>query len=276
MVNILGSIQVYGVPSCGPWLIRAMRVLFWIYTAVTLIVAIVQYWYLFTGPRQLTIQSMTPSWVLPILPVMLCGTLASLIASSQPPVQRAPIIVAGVTLQGLGWMVSFLMYAIYLGRLMQYGLPAPNLRPGMFIAVGPPSFTGLALIGLSNSLPQTAYFATHPSAPEVLRIVALFMAIFLWTLAFWFFCITVISVLIGIRKMSFHLVWWAFVFPNVGFTIATIDIGTQLESQAILWVGSIMTILLVCMWIFVFVSHLRALLTRNMMMPGMDEDKGGF
>lgn len=66
---------------------------------------------------------------------MLCGTFASTIAESQPPVQRMAIIVGGVAFQGLGWTVSFLMYAVYMHRLMQYGLPAPNLRPGMFIAV---------------------------------------------------------------------------------------------------------------------------------------------
>lgn len=186
-----------------------------------------------------------------------------------------PILVAGVTFQGLGWMVSFLMYAVYVHRLMQFGLPAPNLRPGMFIAVGPPSFAGLALIGLSNSLPKGyGYFATHPMAIEVLPILALWFAIFLWTLGFWFFCISVISVLTGVRKMTFHLVWWALVFPNVGFTIATIDIGKQLGSEGILWVGSAMTILLVAMWIFVFVAHVRAVLTKQIMMPGKDEDAG--
>ena len=44
--------------------------------------------------------------------------------------------------------------------------------------------------------------------------------------------------------MTFSLVNWAIVFPNVGFTIAVIDIGEQLESQGIQWVGSIMSILI--------------------------------
>lgn len=259
-------------------LITGIRILFWLYVSFTFIHAVAQYWYLFTAPTdRLTIQSMTPSWVLPIFPVMLCGTFASLIAADQPLTQRMPIIVAGVTFQGLGFMVSFLMYSIYLGRLMQNGLPAPNLRPGMFIAVGPPSFTGLALIGLSNAIPRDyGYFGTHPAAFDILQTMALFTAVFLWTLAFWFFCISVVSVLAGVRKMSFHLVWWALVFPNVGFTIVTIDIGRQLESDGILWLTSAMTILLVCMWIFVFSEHIRALLTKRIMMPGIDEDKGTF
>ena len=73
--------------------------------------------------------------------------------------------------------------------------------------------------------------------------------------------------------MSFHLVWWAFVFPNVGFTIATIRIGEQFESNGILWVGSAMTILLVATWIFVLMSHVRAIWKKQILMPGKDEDK---
>jgi tellurite resistance protein TehA-like permease len=37
-------------------------------------------------------------------------------------------------------------------RLITAGLPRPDMRPGMFIAVGPPSFTGLAFLGISNDL----------------------------------------------------------------------------------------------------------------------------
>ena len=66
---------------------------------------------------------------------------------------------------------------------------------------------------------------------------------------------------------------WALVFPNTGFTIATISIGVQLESQGIQWVGSAMTILIVIAWLFVLCSHAYALYTRRIMMPGLDEDK---
>lgn len=75
--------------------------------------------------------------------------------------------------------------------------------------------------------------------------------------------------------MTFHLVWWAFVFPNVGFTIATIDIGEQLKCQGIQWVGSIMSIFIFAAWLFVISHHIKALVTKRMMMPGMDEDEGG-
>ena len=272
--SIIGGFQIYGNPPtiAGPWLTVAIRVCFWIYVGCTYLVACLQYWFLFTG-ELLTVQSMTPAWVLPIFPVMLSGTLAGIVAPHQPPKYAMQIIVAGLTFQGLGIMVSVFMYSIYLGRLMQYGLPAPKARAGMFISVGPPAFTSLALITMANALPKDyGYFARVPSAYETLNVMALFVAIFLWATSFWFFSITLISVLVRIGKMKFHLTWWAYVFPNTGFAIATIDIGAKLESNAILWVGSVMTVILVGLWLFVLGMHVYAVWTAQIMYPGKDED----
>ncbi|KAI9704600.1 MAG: hypothetical protein M1820_005513 [Bogoriella megaspora] len=271
--TIIGCMQRYGVPSTGPWLIVTVRILFWMYVASAFFLAVVQYWFLFTG-HQLTTQSMMPSWLLPVFPIMLSGTIASVISPTQPPYQRLPIMVAGMTFQGLGFWVAIIMYPIYIGRLMESGLPGPNLRPGMFIAVGPPSFTALALIGISRSIPADyGYFAIYPSSVETLQQLALAFAIFIWALAFWFFCISLLSVLAEGLSMSFHLVWWAFVFPNTGFTIAVIEIGQELRSNAVTWVGSILSILLVAIYLFVLGSHVYAVLTKQILWPGKDEDK---
>lgn len=57
LASIIGAIARYGIPSSGPWLVVAYRVLFWIYFAFTFIFAVAQYCLLFTSP-QLKIQDM--------------------------------------------------------------------------------------------------------------------------------------------------------------------------------------------------------------------------
>jgi C4-dicarboxylate transporter/malic acid transport protein len=284
--NILSNIQDYGVPHCGPWLVVTLRVFFWIYVTCTFLVAVGQYFFLFTG-KPLTIQSMTPAWLLPVFPVMLCGTLASLLSRSQPPEQALPILIAGISFQGLGMLIATFMYGGYLSRLMSQGLPSPNTRPGMFVAVGPPSFTGLALIGISQDLTQiypsysTITYISNPAAiPDIFRVIAVSAAVFLWATSFWFFSIALVSVVhgaLGRRKgkeygMSFHLVWWSFVFPNVGFTICTISIGKALMSEGILWIGTAMTLILVAVWFFVSIMYIRAVWKGQILWPGKDED----
>ena len=175
-------------------------------------------------------------------------------------------------------MVATFMYANYLGRLMSNGLPSPNMRPGMFIAVGPPSFTALALIGMANDaaavLPTVFIVGTSavPSA-QVLKILAVASGIFLWTLSLFFFCISLSATLSGFKEMRFHLSWWSFVFPNTGFIIAAISIGQAIESEGILWMCSVATILEIVVFIGVGIAHSTALWKGEICWPGKDEDR---
>jgi tellurite resistance protein TehA-like permease len=118
-----------------------LEVAFWAYLLLTFLLSIWQYHLLFTvkSERRLAISSMTPAWILPIFPVMLAGTIAGGAARGLVAERAVAVLAAGLAAQGLGFLVSCFFYATYLGRLMVYGLPVQ--RPGMFIAVGPPSFT---------------------------------------------------------------------------------------------------------------------------------------
>ena len=143
----------------------------------------------------------------------------------------------------------------------------------MFIAVGPPSFTSLAIIALANDFPgQYEYWGMDATTIQILRVLSTVVAIFVWSLSLWYFCIAVLACLIVRKQMSFHLNWWAFVFPNVGFTIATISIGKSLRSEGIKWVGSVMTLLLIITYLCVGVAHVRAFIRKELCWPGMDSD----
>jgi tellurite resistance protein TehA-like permease len=150
--------------------------------------------------------------------------------------------------------------AIYLFRLFQCGFPEPNARPGLFLAVGPPSFTVVAVIKLASDIPANyAYFHTHPTAAETLQIIALFFGLFFWIFAFWFFCLALVAVLMTAPKMRFHMTWCAFVFPNAGFTIATLSIGHQLDCPGMNWVGTGATIIIFCVWMMNNLALLEAI-----------------
>lgn len=247
------------------------------YMALAFVSSALQYLQLFTGSIRLTIQGMTPAWILPIFPVLLGGVIAGIVAADQPPMEALTIIIGGLTYLGLGWMIAFLMYAVFLHRLMEFGLPRPDLRPGMFITAGPPCFTASALIGFGKSLSVASgqgYFAGNENAIAVLQTVANYTAVFLWLFGFWFFCVSLVAVLAGARSMTFHLIWWALVFPNIALALATGRIGEALESEAITWIASVMTILLVAGWMFVIVVNFRAVVRGDIMWPGKDEDRG--
>lgn len=74
-------------------------------------------------------------------------------------------------------------------------------------------------------------------------------------------------------EMTFSLSWFAFVFPNVGFTIGTMLLAEEYESQALKIVTAVMTVILAIGLILLWFGALRAVYLRYIMMPGKDEDK---
>ena len=56
-----------------------------------------------------------------------------------------------------------------------------------------------------------------PLAGEVARIVSVWVGLWLWGLAFWFFFVSVGAHWTCVRdKMSFAMTWYSFIFPNTG------------------------------------------------------------
>ena len=221
---------------------------------------------------------MTPAWILPILPTVLAGNVASAIAGSQPSHHAISIIIAGFAFQGLGIIVTCFMYSNYLSRLMSYGLPSPGARAAMFIAVGPSSYTASAFIGMANAalaaFPETLVAGTSslPNA-QVLKITAVFVALPLWTLGLFFFSLSLAAVLSEARTQRFQLSWWSFVFPTVGFILASFSIGSAFQSEVILWTATVAAVLQFIMWVVVGVVNAMAVWRGDICWPGKDEDR---
>lgn len=282
IATMIICIDRFGVPHAGPWLLVVVRVLFWIYAAVTLLYMTTMFVVGF-AKSNVNPLNIHPAVFLMVFSAMLTGTVSGSIAEAQPPAQRLPIIVAGVAYQGLGWVLSLILLPWFIGRMFNSGLGPASTRPGMFMPVGTAGYTVVSLIGCSRALPAGyAYFRTHPIAIEVLQVVALWASIFIWLVAFWVAAMAIVACIPTILpqvkgwrvrpRMGFILSWWAIIFPNVGFTIGTGFIGQELESPAIQWVATAMTIILFAAWLMDLVLHLKAMLTGQIMWPGKDED----
>lgn len=265
--------QVYGVPSTGPWLIDAIRVIFWMYFACALLVAVLQYHVIFQVER-LSPSDAMPAWILPAYPFLVTGTLAAAIAKTQPTDRAIEIIIAGLAGQGLGWILALLIYTVYLNRLIHSNMPDPSVRPGMFVSVGPTAYTCAGLISLGKQakaqIPDDFLGPMSFPVGEIWYSIAVPAAIFLWLTAIWFSSLSTVSVLRGSRQMTFSLQWWAFVFPNAGLAIATIRIGEALDSAPIKIAGTVITIILVPLWFFCAIMHIRAVWRRDILAPGKD------
>ncbi|KAL1606958.1 hypothetical protein SLS59_002657 [Nothophoma quercina] len=136
---------------------------------------------------------MTPIWIFPAYPLLIIGPHAgSLAPKVSDPTTALQIILGGYIIQGIGFLVSLMIYAAFIYRLMTQKLPKESLRPGMFISVGPSGFTIAGIITMGQELPKVVPSdfmgdGNGELAGRVGMIMANFMGLWLWGLALWFF-----------------------------------------------------------------------------------------
>lgn len=89
---------------------------------------------------------MTPVWVFPAYPLLLTAPFAgnlidsASIPDSEPLIYNVAIAFSALTVQGAGFLISFMICAAFIYRLMTQKLPRDMQRPGV---VGPiPSLYG--------------------------------------------------------------------------------------------------------------------------------------
>jgi tellurite resistance protein TehA-like permease len=148
---------------------------------------------------------------------------------------------------------------IYIYRLCVMHFPPPDSRPGLFLAIGPPAYTGVGLLKMSSNVPRYSYYTEFPSAVLPMQTLAWTGAVFLWMLAFYFGCLAFAANAACVRRMRFHLTWYSLIFPNCGLAIVFLDIGKLLHCKAMEWVGISLVIAIASVWLIVSAFHVEAL-----------------
>ena len=134
--TILLNISQYG-PNHGPghWLNEAVAVLFWLDAGLAILASTGVYLVMWST-ASFTISQMTPVWIFPAYPLLIIGPHAGVLSATLPQKKAFDIIVGGFTLQGIGFLVSLMIYSAFIYRLMTQKLPQESSRPGMFVSVG--------------------------------------------------------------------------------------------------------------------------------------------
>lgn len=285
---IMMNISQYGVGMVGNtmWLEHTMVVMFWVDCGLAVAFSMGIYLVMWSTTT-FTINQMTPIWIFPAYPMLIIGPHAGTLAPKlSDPETALQILLGGYIVQGIGFLVSLMIYAAFFYRLMTQKLPKESLRPGMFISVGPSGFTIAGIVNMGQELPNVVPSdfmgkGNGELAGRVGMIMANFMGLWLWGLALWFFFISVGAHWSCARRgrMDFAMTWYSFVFPNTALTTATFAVARALNgNQAIRYIGCAMTILLILMWGFVVVMNVRAVVIHQILWPEKQEDRteGGW
>ncbi|KAB8339325.1 hypothetical protein FH972_022258 [Carpinus fangiana] len=274
----------YGLSAgkTGPWLTQAMVVMYWIYVAIA-IMSSTGIYLLMWSTQTFTVSSMTPQWIFPAYPLLLVAPFAGVLSRPEINVSNSmalQIIVGGTMVQGAGFCVSFMIYSAYLYRLMTHKLPDESVRPSMFVSVGPSGFTVSGLITMAYNfptvLPERFMGGSSEVHGQIVKIFGIWMGIWLYGLAVWFFIVSIGAhwSCIGSNKLHFAMTWNAFIFPNTALTSATFAVAKGLDGVLALEViGCTLTCILVGVWLIVMTMMVRAVLRKQLLWPQKQEDR---
>ncbi|KAH6610251.1 hypothetical protein Trco_000271 [Trichoderma cornu-damae] len=267
----------YGAPHCGVWLLKTLQILFWAYTGVSAIASAGLYLILWST-MVFPIHMMTPTWVFPAYPLLLTAPFAgNLIAAASSTgrvnVLHAPAVaLSAVATQGTGCLISLMISAAFIYRLMTQKLPRDFQRPGVFISIGPYAFTAASIAQLGSQanviLPPNFLGIEH--GVDITKVISILVALWFWGLSMWFFLVSVGSLwkyLRTRRGMPFQMTWWSFVFPNTALVTATEIMGNIFENRGLQLFGCAMTIALIIVWVIIFLTMLTCLKQRKLLWP---------
>ncbi|EPY50038.1 TDT malic acid transporter [Schizosaccharomyces cryophilus OY26] len=277
IATIISNFYPYAYPYTGEWMVWTIRITYWIYVACACIFCVSSFYTLFRN-HPFRLNTIIPALILPIFPCMICGVAASAIVESQPPEQAKNMIVAGIAFQGLGFWIYLLVYGNNILRLFTAGLQAPADRPGMFIFVSPPSYTGLTLLDLAFGAVHKHHpiFVTKDS-PEWLLFICSFFALFMIGLGIFNFVLALVSVIAGFcspGKLKFKVSWFAMIFANGGLVMVIQELGKAINSKALDVIGQVCGVIITIVWICLIILAVRAVYVQELLYPGKDEDVG--
>lgn len=115
--------------------------------------------------------------------MLIIGPHAGILVAKLEPSRSLRILVGGTTIQGVGFLVSLMVYSAFIYRLMTQKLPKENMRPGMFVSVGPSAFTVAGLVNMAAETDRifpANFMGNGPLAASVLRVMVNFSSLWLW------------------------------------------------------------------------------------------------
>ncbi|KAI1635464.1 voltage-dependent anion channel [Biscogniauxia mediterranea] len=279
MGTIFINVCQYGIPKTGPWLQIVMEWLFWAWIIVSVSASAGMYLTLWST-QIFPIHTMTPVWVFPAYPLLLTAPFAAnLIAGEKAAlvdtqINKLEIAVSAFTVQGTGFLISFMICAAFIYRLMTQKLPRDVQRPGVFISIGPSAFTvaGLVMLGQQSEDFLPPYHAEDAHVVFILEVFSLLIGFWLWGLSVWFFLVSVGSLWKyaarpAERKMPFQMTWWSFVFPNTALVTATEALASAIDSNGMRIFGCVMAAILVVVWALIFATMIRCLWRKQLLWP---------
>lgn len=270
-VTIVNMICFVCVTAWGqPWAYIALA-FWWIDIVLAVLVSLGMLFFMFTRQQQ-TNETLSPSWLLPIVACVVAAASGSVVAEAlapyNPQLARATLIAAYVV-WGLGVPLAFMVIPLVIYRFALGGPPDATHIGSVFLPLGPCGQGAYGIINMGVVARKLAYSGTSIVAKiggngalriaDTLYAAGLVTGLILWGLALAWYILGMGLFLRQIKKQpsllteGFGLGLWALTFPIGVFGTSTIALGNELESTAFKVIASFIAVQVILTWMFVSV-----------------------
>jgi len=253
LATIINMIVFVCVPAWGSWAVTLAWVLWWIDVAL----AVASNFYLpfvVMYKHETQLKTMTAAWLLPIVATIVAAGSGAVVATVLPNDHHALwTIIMSYILWGCGFPLAMFTLVIYFHRLTMNALPPREVIVSVFLPLGPFGQGAFVIMQLGDDalkvFGRTKTVPMAPMAGQILYTFGLLAALIIWGsgLVWLFFAIASITR----SRFPFNIGWWGFTFPLGVFAVATTTIAQELPSVFFKVLGTIMSLIVVLLWIVV-------------------------
>ncbi|KAJ6629293.1 voltage-dependent anion channel-domain-containing protein [Mycena sp. CBHHK59/15] len=191
--------------------------------------------YSFAGPgflytlmmqQEHSLHQMSALWLLPFVTLIVASSTGGLLAATlkSHPMYAAVTTAVSFTIPIMGFSPALMIITLYLMCLIIHGPPVANLILSSFIILGPLGQGRFSM--LLNSQNLTDLWLPGSLSAEAIES----------------------------KTVPFSVAYWGTIFPNSVFTLLTVELGSVLDSPVVNYLGTIFSVMVLLLWIFVFVK----------------------
>ncbi|KAJ6617489.1 voltage-dependent anion channel [Mycena sp. CBHHK59/15] len=213
-------------------------------------------WAFWMMQQEHSLHQMSALWLLPFVTLIVASSTGGLLAATlkSHPMYAAVTTAVSFTIPIMGFSPALMIITLYLMCLIIHGPLVANLILSSFIILGPLGQGRFSM--LLNSQNLTDLWLPGSLSAEAIESVCFCVAWILWSMGLAWLCIALclLSIVIHQKTVPFSVAYWGTIFPNSVFTLLTVELGSVLDSPVVNYLGTIFSVMVLLLWIFVFVK----------------------
>ncbi|KAK0867228.1 hypothetical protein LTR87_014682 [Friedmanniomyces endolithicus] len=212
-------------------------------------------------------ESITPALVIPFVATATDAVVGALIVTYSHGVTARlaiPVIIVSYMLVGIGLFAAEMVYAVYLVRLLNGGMPPAAQSPSLILLVGPLGQSSAALQGLGSA--ASSHFGSYgkgtfltASAGSICSTAGVLLGLQFAGMAVFLLAFGAYAVLEGAIKWQhkYSLLWWSTIFPIGTLTTAFVEFSITMDSPAFKVLSAIFLVFLLLVYFINWAFTLR-------------------